>query len=269
MGARLAYWGHGQDRMVPNPTGFKLLLEKLRIALAKRSDGFFAYTPGVKMYLEGKGVDGRKIFVLNNTIDINQERALFEKWHPRKHRIKGELGLQRKKVLLYVGQFNARKRIDFLLEAMSILHDKDPNFHLLMVGSKSAPYRDNHPPNVSILGTIMDPDRMASLYVASEIYVFPGAVGLGPLQALCYDLPVLWIDALNHTPEVEYLLPSNSVMLDNATTTWEYAQAIMNLCGDRDALTNLKEGIWQSIRHLTVEQMALNFIDGVNTILEL
>ena len=43
-----------------------------------------AYTPIVKEYLESKGVDPTKIYVLNNTVDILKQRRLYEKLQPEK-----------------------------------------------------------------------------------------------------------------------------------------------------------------------------------------
>jgi hypothetical protein len=46
-----------------------------------------------------------------------------------------------------------------------------------------------------------------------------------------------------------------------------YAQTISDLFDNPQKLRDLQDSIWPSIEHLTIEQMALNFIDGINTIL--
>ena len=92
---------------------------------------------------------------------------------------------------------------------------------------------------------------------------------MGPLQALCYDLPIITIQSLFHKPEIEYLSPINSVILASDTTPEDYAQAIINLFGDAERLQKLKARTWHSIKHLTIDQMAQNFIQGVNELLYL
>jgi glycosyltransferase involved in cell wall biosynthesis len=237
--------------------------------MARQANGFFAYTAGVKQYLIRHGLSAQKIFVVNNTIDINQQREVFNKLRSKREEIKRELGLIDKKVLLFVGRMTANKRIDFLLRSFSILHRADSSFHLLLVGSGGETLSRNGLNSVSFLGPIVGLDKLGPIYVASDMYVFPGSVGLGPLQALCYDLPAITIDSDTHMPEIEYLLSTNSIVLKSSVTPEEYAKAILNLYKDPAHLRELKANIWPSIRHLTIEQMAQNFIRGVNTLLEL
>lgn len=268
-GSRFAIWGHGRDHSVVKPQGFKYLLEKLRSGLAYSADAFFAYTPNVKIYLESRGVSPKNIFVLNNTIDILKQRSFFYKLHPYKTLIKQELALQGKKVLLFIGRFTKNKRISFLLEAFAILAEKNPDFHLILVGNGSQAYQNKELRQVTFLEGITDVNRLALLYVASDAFTFPGDVGLGPLQALCYDLPVITMDSPTHMPEFSYLSSRNAIILPVSSTPAAYAQAISELFNNTDHFHQLKSDIWESINHLTIKQMARNFITGVNMILSL
>ena len=266
-GSKFAYWGHGKHRSVKNPSLLKRISEKLKILLTRRADGFFAYTSGVKSYVIEKGVPPDKVFVLNNTVDIRLQRNAFEQWRGQKDTIRRSLGLERKKVLLFVGRFSRDKRPDFLLKAFSIMKQQDANFHLLLVGSGGEVYLDQKPDNVTYFGSVTDLDKLAPIYIAADVFSFPGLVGLGPLQALCYDLPVITIDSPNHKPEIEYLSPKNSIILPYHITPEDYALAIAKLFEDTEGLQKLQANTWVSIRHLTIDQMAQNFIEGVNTLL--
>ena len=267
-GTKIAYWGHGRDRSVEKLSPHKFLSEKLKIFLARRADGFFAYTTGVKSYLEQQGLSARKIFVVNNTIDIDEQRCAFRKWRSRRMAVRQELGLQEKKVLLFVGRFTENKRIDFLLEAFATLREMDASFHLLLVGSGGESYLPDNVTDVSYFGPVVELDRLAPICVASDVFVFPGSVGLGPLQALCYDLPPVTVDSATHMPEIEYLSSANSIVLDGSVSPEEYAQVIVDLFDDLDRLRSLRAGIWTSVQHLTIEQMVRNFVEGVNSILD-
>ena len=263
-GTKFAHWGHGKHRGVVNYSITKRITEKLKKASAHKANAFFAYTPGVKKYVAGQGFPAEKIFALNNTIDINLQRRAFEKFAPQKEAIKQELGLTGKKVLLFVGRFNKNKRINFLLESFNYLHKQDNSFHLLLVGAGGEKYFDKKQSNLTYFGSVIQLEKIAPLYIAADLFVFPGLVGLGPLQALCYDLPIITIDAPNHMPEVEYLVPSNSIFLPTETTPHEYAQYIIKLFNECEYLSSLKQQTWSSIKHLTIENMAKNFIEGVN-----
>lgn len=266
-GKKFAYWGYGNLRSIRQRSWFTGLSEKLKTFLALRADGFFAYTPGVKSYLGEQGFMANKVFVLNNTIDIKIQRSAFEQFCYKKDDIKQSLGLENKKVLLLVARFNKDKRLDFLLKAFSILQKKDPSFHLLLVGSGGEEYLNKDLENITYFGSITNPSKLAPIYVASDVFSFPGLVGLGPLQALCYNLPVITIKSSNHKPEIEYLSPINSIILESKTSPKDYAMAIIDLFKDSDRLKKLQDNTWSSIEHLTIEQMAMNFIKGVNEIL--
>lgn len=267
-GTKYAQWGHGKDRRIANPTPLKIASERVKYLLSSRADGFFAYTDGVKDYLVNQlGLRSDKVFVVNNTIDIDEQRAAFNKWSSKRETVRKEMGLDGKKVLLFVGRITKHKRVDLLVEAFTILRQKDPNFCLLIVGSGHKPSAGDD--NITYLGPIVEKDQLARVYVASDIYTLPGGVGLGPLQAMCYDLPVLTIDSSVHAPEIEYLSSQNSFILDPHTNPASYAETINNLFDDPDRLELLRAQIWPSIQHLTIQQMAERFIKGINTILEL
>ncbi|MFN2208920.1 MAG: glycosyltransferase family 4 protein [Candidatus Promineifilaceae bacterium] len=266
-GTKYAYWGHGWDHKVEKTSLPKKVSENLKMQLAKQADGFFAYTPRVKKHLVDEGLSPSRVFVVNNTIDINEQRRLFEQWQPQRASIRRQFGLEDERTLLFVGRFTPNKRIDFLLEAFSILRKKDPAYHLLLVGSGGDIYNLDASPDITYLGPIVEPDQLARVYVAGDIFAFPGSVGLGPLQALCYDLPVVTIDSNVHMPEIEYLNQDNSIILPEGTTAEMYAQTISDLFDHAQKLRDLQDSIWPSIEHLTIEQMALNFIHGINTIL--
>lgn len=268
-GTRIAYWGHGKDRSITAASWPKRLIERSKLLQVRNSDGFFAYTAGVKAYLVDRGVPANKIHVVQNTIDIEEQRRAFEEWQPKREAIRRRLGLDGKKVLLFVGRFIEQRRIEVLLEAFSILHSRDSAYHLLLVGSGAEAYLDDDLPGITQCGPIVELSALARRYVASDLYVIPGWVGLGPLQALCYDLPVITIDAPQHAPEIEYLSAANSIILDRGATAKEYAAAIDSLLADPSRLTSLRSGIWRSIEHLTIDNMARNFVAGVNSILGL
>jgi glycosyltransferase involved in cell wall biosynthesis len=267
-GRHYVVWGHGKDRTVAKPNKVKRMLEMIRSLLSKNADGYMAYTVDVKNHLEKIGLESSKIFVLNNTIDILKQRKFYERIKPERRLIKQELGLSEKKILLFVGRFTKNKRIEFLLQAFKHLLCIDPDFHLLMVGSGSDHYKLLAPNQVSFLNIITDLNKLAPLYVASDAFLFPGDVGLGPLQALCYDLPIITVESPTHMPEVAYLSPCNSIILPSNISPEGYAKAINELYNNPEKLKSLRSSIWDSIRHLTIEQMAKNFIDGINTVLK-
>ncbi len=272
LGKPVMLWGHGKDYFTTAPTRLKKLAERYKRWMAKTGDGFFSYTEGERKYLVEHGVDEHKVFALNNTIDIMAQRDRFAKLHDSREALRDRESLAGRKVLLYVGRLNRFKRIDFLIEAFNLLYRMDPSHKLVLVGGgKSAfieQFRSNLPEDsYEYRGVITDPDQLAPLYIASDAYVFPGNVGLSPLQALCYDLTPVVIDGPTHNPEYEYLGPENAMILPAGTSAEQYAEAVETLLNDRSRWAALRACAWASIQHLTIENMARNFIHGINEIL--
>jgi glycosyltransferase involved in cell wall biosynthesis len=266
-GVRFAWWGHGRDRSVEAPRGMKALAEYVKSAATKVADGYFAYTEGVLQELVSSGLSDDRIFALNNTIDISEHRRASETVRHQRDEIRAQLGVADDQVLLFVGRFTENKRIPFLLDAFSKLREHNRGVTLFLVGGGGERLRLDERPGVRWFGSIEDIDRLAPIYAASDLFVYPGAVGLSPLQALCHDLPVVAIDSPFHLPEVEYLTSANSVMLPRWTDSERFARVVDDLLSDEDRLDALQKGTWPSIRHLTIDAMAQNFIRGIDVIL--
>jgi glycosyltransferase involved in cell wall biosynthesis len=271
-GKRVAYWGHGKDISIANPKGIKAFAEQAKIWLTRQSDGFFASTSGVRDYMVRNGVNPAKVFVLQNTIDILEQRRAFEKLAADRDKLRAEAGLNDKKVLLFVGRLNRQKQLELLFDAFWFLRQRDKSYYLILVGagdtSVLSSLKDKcGQESFRYLGVVPDND-IGRIYVASDLYAFPGAVGLGPLQALCFDLTSAVIDSRVHSPEYEYFNQGNALILAEGSTAEQYAAAIRQLLEHRQRWLGLRANAWPSIRHLTVENMARNFITGVNSILQ-
>jgi len=267
-GTKIVYWGHGKHRAIEKASHLKSLSEQLKLFLVRLSDGFFAYTQGVADYLISQGIQSDKIFVLNNTIDILKQRAAYQVTLPFRDVIRRKYHLEDKNVLLFVGRFSSNKRIDFLLQSFEILNKIDSRYHLVLIGDGGEVYKNHFKlsSNLSYLGVFTSLEEIAPLYTASDLFVIPGLIGLAPLQAMCYDLPIVTVDLPGHGPEIEYLSSNNSIILDTDTTPEKFALEVHNLFCEPNRLENLKSCVWPSIKHLTIENMAENFIRGVNYI---
>jgi len=249
------------------------LRENILLTLSKRSNGIFAYTDSVKNYLSEQGISEQKIFVLNNTIDIDENRKVYTELKSQREKIRTEHNLTNKKVLLFVGRLDGNKKLDFLSESIKHLQKLDSSYRLIMVGGgdellKKSLLRDLGDDTVTFPGILTKSEQLAPFYLMSDLYVHPGNVGLGPVQALCFDLVPVVIDSQNHGPEYEYLTNQNSMILPDDTTPERYAEAIELLMNDLSRLNGLRSETWNSIKHLTIENMARNFIDGINSILK-
>lgn len=272
LGKHIAYWGHGRDVFTAKKSLLKRTTDGLKMGLSNLADGFFAYTEGVKKYLVQGGVDPIKIFPLYNTINIEEKRAEYEELFSSREILRMKMGLDSKKVLLFVGRLTKERRLEFILDAYKYLLSFDNSYKLFLIGGGNKRVVEEFEKKcgkefVEALGVVPDED-IAKYYLVSDLFVYPGSVGLAPLQALCYNLIPVVIDSDVHSPEFEYLNENNSVILPKDTEAIEYANVIENLLNNREQLTKLRSLVWNSIKHLTIENMAQNFIRGINFILD-
>lgn len=267
-GVKLAYWGHGKDRSVLTPGFLKRRMEDVKRWLGRRADGYLAYTEGVKSFLIQDGYTPDRIFVLNNTVDLAAQRHAYLKVKPLRDALRKEMALAEKTVFIFVGRPTELKGISLLLEAFrQVSHEH--NTALLLVGCNGLPISEElKSADVRIYPTITDLDELAKLYTVSDAYVLPGKVGLGPLQAMSCDLPVITIESPTDSPEVEYLNVRNAVILNSEAGDVEYAEALSSLCKDPATLLQLRHSCWETVEHLTVQNMAERFIDAINRFFE-
>ncbi|WP_195880833.1 glycosyltransferase family 4 protein [Methylomonas albis] len=258
-----AYWGHGQNRQ-GNPRSWR---EQLKKKLSTQCDWWFAYTQGVANYIGELGYQSSKITVLNNSIDTSEFKQLLALQLPecviqfRQSLAIGENG----RIGLFCGSLYADKRIRFLLSAALIIHRKNPDFVLLVVGNGKDRILVEEFANrysfVKYLGSLFG-DRKAVAFKSAELFLCPGLVGLAILDAFTASLPLFTSDIPNHSPEIEYLQHGfNGVMTKHSEE--DYAQAIVDVLESQDSLAKLQNNALASGDLFSIEKMALNFVEGI------
>lgn len=270
-GRKRVFWGHPRNMNVENMGRIQRLGQALKMRWLMCSDYFFAYTPAGRDEVVRAGYDPGRVAVIDNTIDTVAERAAFENLSPRREEIRKQLGVADRKVIISVNRLIPDKRIAFLLQAFEEAWRRDPSLHLFVVGSGpdtplvQAAVERLGSGVITYFGAVSERDKLAPLFAASDLYVITGAIGLGPLQAFCHNLPAVGFELSTHGPEVEYLTPVNSVMLPGTTSAADFASELPDIMA-RFAEGSPRDGIYDSISHLTIERMVENFIAGVNAV---
>lgn len=271
-GKLVVYWGQGRDLYLIRNGILKNLSENIKFFLTKYADGFFAYTPGVKSYLINKGIKSDYIFSLQNTLDINDQRRTYQTLLPNRKMLRRNFSVENCKVLLYVGRFNKEKRVDIIADAFLKLVELDDSYVLIIVGGGDKRLitelinKCGHD-RVKLFNSVPE-NEIGKYFVMSDLFLIPGSVGLNVIQAMCYDLVPVVINTPFQSPEFEYLNNNNAVILGQNSSPEEFAIAIHDLLANDLQINKLKIELWHSIQHLTIENMALNFIGGVNQLLK-
>jgi glycosyltransferase involved in cell wall biosynthesis len=260
---RVAYWGHGRNRQ-GNPNS---LSERFKNRSLHWADWWFAYTAGAAEYVASQGFDAKRITSVGNAVDTkvlraevaavsNAERAaLLEelKWGPSVTR------------LVYCGSLYGNKRLDLLLLAAEAVQARIPTLQLLVMGggpqanevSRFAATR----PWVRYVGPQFGRRKAAMLSLA-QLWVNPGLVGLGILDAFSAGLPIVTTDVPVHSPEIEYLVHGVNGLMVPATVA-DLAAALEALLRDPEQVQRLRDGARASADHYSIETMVDNFAQGV------
>lgn len=102
----------------------------LETKVFREADAVTTICEGLRNEIVERGVDGEKVTVIPNAVDIEN----FTTDAPKDAGLLDTLGLQGKVVLGFIGSFYAYEGIPLLLESMSLLRREIPNIALLLVG---------------------------------------------------------------------------------------------------------------------------------------
>ncbi|MGE0078236.1 MAG: glycosyltransferase family 4 protein [Bacteroidales bacterium] len=208
---RFIWWSQGT-------MGHQGILGKWLRGLAyRKSDGIFAYSEEGKKNLIGIGVQNEKIVSVGNA--INNDDYGFNKFYNQQFSEENKPF-----TILFTGRLTHAKRVDILLHSLKILNESSPQkYKCIIVGDgiidelKVLSKRLGIENIVDFVGSKYD-EEIAYFFQNSDIYVFPGGIGLSILHAFSYGLPVITTDNFDlHYPEIELLKPTENgdTFIDN------------------------------------------------------
>ena len=214
---RVALWGHGGN-LQGEPGSLR---ERFKARVSLRADWWLAYTDKSRALVQALGFPPERITVLDNAVDTTELRAQFNAVSPQAQvALRSELGLGGGPVGLYLGSLYAEKRIEFLLDAARAVRTRLPDFELLIIGGgpqhglvAAAAARESW---IKVLGIRKGADKALAMSLAG-VYLHPGAVGLGILDAFVAGIPLVTTDLAFHGPEIAYLTSGrNGLMTVNS-----------------------------------------------------
>jgi glycosyltransferase involved in cell wall biosynthesis len=180
-------WAHPATRV-------HRLSRPLTEAVYRGSDAIVAYGTHVRRFLlDTSGVDPGKVFVAGQAVDSDRFTPVHPDWS-------GGLG-----EILYVGQFEERKGLRYLLDAAGALADVPARVRLVGNGSQESALRAHAGAlrNVEVVGHVTQ-DRLPQELARSRCLVLPSITttldkepwGLVLNEAMHAGLPVVATDAV-------------------------------------------------------------------------
>ena len=215
---KVVFWTHG---IYGNEGPLKLFYRSLFYKLA---DAVILYSQHGKEQLIKQGFDKNRLYVINNSLDFDDQDKIFNEYEwckePKKRVFKS----------IFVGRLEKNKKLEIALEAISFLNSSDLGFKVRfdIIGDGQERGRLEKlcsdlglDDDVSFLGSCYDQKVLGPMVIESDICISPGNVGLTAMQSLAYGTPVIsHSDASQQMPEFEAikegvsgaLFENNSVM---------------------------------------------------------
>jgi len=262
-GWKIAFWGHGRNfqQIRDNP-----LRERWKRYILKKADWWFAYTALTKEILLEEGYPQDRITVVQNSIDTNRLKEHRNSITNEEIDLKKKsLNLEHSKIGVFCGSLYKERLLPFLLQAAALVRAEIGNFQLIIIGD--GPHQEHVVkasklfPWVHYMGPMEGRDKVLILAM-SDIFLNPGLVGLGILDAFTFGLPLLTTDCRGHGPEIAYLKNGyNGIMTE--MDVGKYADSIGHLLKRSDLLKVISKNARYCSSQYSIEHMVGNFTDGI------
>lgn len=208
---KVLLWTHG---VTSDTTDFKWTIRKYFYNL---SDGLLLYGNNAKKVMIRNGFPEKKLHVIYNSLDYNGQLKY-------RNIINSNTIIQTRKelfnnselpVIIFVGRLTLHKKLDMIIDAVKLLHDKNIKINTLFIGEGEAKPnlqelidKNGLKEHFNFWGSCYDEYELSRLISSADICVSPGEVGLTAITSLGYGTPVITHgDFNNQMPEYEAITP--------------------------------------------------------------
>lgn len=255
---KLAYWGIGVKASQTSAFNSPTLINILRYQIARKSDAMIFYTDFVRdKYIE-KNVSPAKLFVMHNTIDIDQ-RFVNDNVEQRKN-------------ILFIGTLNKSKKIFELLYAYKQVDSmKNVIPPLLEIVGSGADYekvkewvkKNEMSSRIILHGSIYDIEEKSKIFNRALCAISPGQAGLSVLEAMGYGLPfVTHKSALTGGERLNIYPKYNGLLFDKFD---ELSNIILDISVDKEKYIEMGQNARKYyLENRTLDHMVNGFIQTIN-----
>lgn len=269
--SRYIWWGAGRRRFAKKNI-LRRIADPFVNYLIKHADVCLAYGSVAQDYMVSVGAKPDRVFVAQNTIDTAPIFAQIQEMNTEAAKVRQQLGFNEKKIILYVGVIEKRKKIENLILAYrEILKRVNQPVALVIVGdgphlsSLRQWYEEKMPSlDVHFLGEIIE--GVGAYFALCDVFVLPSEGGLALNQAMAYGKPVIAtsadgteIDLIQHGKN-GYIVTEDDItalsiailqVLENTWKQQEMSKASVQLIKEEFTLDNMVKGFIAGIEKVT------------------
>lgn len=207
---KVYFWTHG---WYGKESYLKSLIKKVYFKLAA---GVITYGDYARNLMIKEGFKSDKLWAIHNSLNYDEQLKIRQTLSETN--IFSSHFDNNNKTLIFIGRLTPVKRLDLLLEALSLLLHEGHRFNLVLVGNGEMKgalesfTRDNGlSANVWFFGECYDEYKNAELIYNADLCVAPGNVGLTAIHSMMFGTPVA---THNNFP---YQMPEFEAIKENET----------------------------------------------------
>jgi glycosyltransferase involved in cell wall biosynthesis len=241
-----------------------------RKVLARFSDAFIANSRAAEIYL-AEGLNVSRDHIFTRTYLVPDVKALL-----RKADNVEPIAFQcQKPVFLFVGQVIARKGIQVLLEACSLLRQEGYKDYTLMIVGDGAKRQDleifvqeHHLQQQVMWVGWVEYGQLGAYFQQADVFVFPtyeDVWGMAVLEAMAFGKPILCSRGANAS---ELVVEGENGYLFNPNDVGELAIAMRHFINDFNLIEQMSKRSQELIAEHTVETAAQAFVEVASFVMD-
>lgn len=207
-GKKILLWSHG---LYGNESYLK---KRLRILFYSFAQINIVYEEKAKQLLINEGFQAETIEVIYNSLNFDKQNLIYSKLENGEY--VNPINFFNDKSLhtvFFVGRITPQKKINELIDSLSILNNKGVKYNLLIIGDGPILNKLKNEYNnfvelgwLHFYGSTYDENELANLIFHSDLCVSPGNIGLTAIHSLTYGTSVAsHSNFRNQMPEVEII----------------------------------------------------------------
>jgi glycosyltransferase involved in cell wall biosynthesis len=233
-GKRVYCWTHG----VASPTTRKRQQRLIEKIFFNCMDGILMYNNYRVPYMTEMGIKKEAISVIHNSLNTSLQTSIYKRLMPSA--IYTDHFRNEYPTIIYIGRIQKRKKVDMLIEAVSMLHHDHYPINLVLVGDimegvtiKSQIMEKGLDPFVWFYGPCYEEEKNAELLYNAAACVCPAEVGLTAIHALSYGTPVI------SNNDFETQMPEFEAIQEGVTGSFYLTDDIKSLAHEIHRWTNV------------------------------
>ena len=248
---------------------FRRMIDPILSIFIKGANAFITYNSYADHSLKRDfNIDSKKIFRAQNSVDTSNIDSEIEKFSPYVESKKKELELIGFNIAMYIGGIETRKKIDFLIKAVTKLNKSGIPTKALIVG--------DGPDKEELIQELSAEDKShtvfagkhvkdATLYVLlSDVVVLPSSGGLSVMTAFACKKPFVGSEEIEHGGIKDYVTNGVNGFLVKENDVEDLELKLMNVFSDPLLYKELCNNAYQTSKNITVPNMVDGFENAIN-----